>query len=147
MKNEKFSVFPKWDVGQGVFKGLKKAIFPIWFFSKNFREVNFGPNHILIGFLFTNSILLNKMALSVFWFETYFPKSPQKTRSESIRLQVDPGASLNRLKMLNTISGMNCIFGVFFRNYVSNRKTDNAILFRSFELVNKKPIRMWFGPK
>ena len=34
-----------------------------------------------------------------------------------------------------------------FAKYVSNRKSDNAILFRSIELVNKKPIRFAFGPK
>ena len=39
------------------------------------------------------------------------------------------------------------VFWGLFAKYVSNRKSDNAILFRSIELVNKKPIRMWFGPK
>ena len=39
------------------------------------------------------------------------------------------------------------VFWGYFRKYASNRNSDNAILFRSIELVNKKPIRMSFGPK
>ena len=45
-------------------KGWKRGFFKNRFFSKNFSEVNFGQNLIIIKVFMSNSILLNRMALT-----------------------------------------------------------------------------------
>ena len=66
--------------GSRAFQRAEKTLFS----SKNFKEVNFSPNLDLTSVLLCNSILLNKITISVFRFEKYFGKWPQKYSSSLI---------------------------------------------------------------